>query len=521
MSERPKPPRNSPLQRSTPGDAVETALSAALRMWPDVPKSDADWAHFGARIEARIALTKRAKSLDSISDEQLLGSPLPEAEKASHKSALSGGETGRAISVDRTAAAPHEFVHAPVSEPGPLEGSMGQSTHERDRDRRGFKELAKLAGPTPPLKASSISGIRPTTTEHDSGMVDLAALASANPGAVDRASVTPLASETLFEAEPAAKARASGVAARGPSPAKPGPLVSPSTPRPIVSPPSAPRPIVSAQSAVRRPAPARSSALGVIGAVIGLAAIAAGAFFVVRTVRAPVAGGVARSPVAAEAQAAAVARAPAPTPATDPGVDPLSLPKEMAGTTGARHAAHAWHGHGAQTLVAKADPKEAEEAAPAAKAQPAAKEAPSPPVPPPPNNALFNSMKLAASSAPATPAPEAATPEAAPVPAAATIGASGGQNAGSGSAGAQRPSQGQVTGALRAVLPTASACLGDDDGVSRAHVTFGSDGAVQSVAVSGFAAGKPSEACIKTALAKAHVPPFAEASYGATVTVRP
>ena len=71
------------------------------------------------------------------------------------------------------------------------------------------------------------------------------------------------------------------------------------------------------------------------------------------------------------------------------------------------------------------------------------------------------------------------------------------------------------------MLPAARGCLGDDDGVSRAHVVFGSDGAVQSVSVTGFAAGKPLEACIKTALGKAHVPPFAEATYGATVTVRP
>jgi hypothetical protein len=52
-------------------------------------------------------------------------------------------------------------------------------------------------------------------------------------------------------------------------------------------------------------------------------------------------------------------------------------------------------------------------------------------------------------------------------------------------------------------------------------VVFGSDGAVQSVAVSGWAAGKAAEACIKGALGKARVPAFAEATYGATVTVRP
>jgi hypothetical protein len=283
---------------------------------------------------------------------------------------------------------------------------------------------------------------------------------------------------------------------------------------------------VSAQAAVRgtsAPTRARRSVLPGVSAVVGLAAIAAGAFFVVRTVRttreASAASIAAASPAAnaANANGGAVANAPAPGRPADPGVDPLSLPKETASGS-AHRAAHAWHGHGAQTLVAKADPKEQEEAAPAApKAQAAAKEA-SPPTPPPPaNNALFNSMKLAAASAPSPAAPPPEAAEVAPVPAAANVGPS----AGSGTGAAQHPSQGQVTGALRAVLPAASACLGDDDGVSRAHVVFGSDGNVQSVSISGFSYGKPSEGCIKVALGKAHVPPFAEASYGATVTVRP
>ncbi len=176
------------------------------------------------------------------------------------------------------------------------------------------------------------------------------------------------------------------------------------------------------------------------------------------------------------------------------------------------------HGHGAQSLVAKADPKEESEPAPAAQGGPkeGPKEPPAAPavaaaaVPasPPANNALLDSIKLAST----TPAAPAAAPEGAPVPAAATM-AQGGV--------AQRPSQGQVTGALGAALPDARGCLNEDDGVSRARVVFGSDGAVQSVSITGFAAGKPVEACIKTALGKARVSPFAEATYGATVTVRP
>ena len=49
---------------------------------------------------------------------------------------------------------------------------------------------------------------------------------------------------------------------------------------------------------------------------------------------------------------------------------------------------------------------------------------------------------------------------------------------------------------------------------------FGSSGTVQSVTVTGGAAGKPAEACIKNALMKAKLSPFAEPTYTANITVR-
>ena len=85
----------------------------------------------------------------------------------------------------------------------------------------------------------------------------------------------------------------------------------------------------------------------------------------------------------------------------------------------------------------------------------------------------------------------------------------------------QRPSQGAVTGALGAALPAARACLAADSAVSAATVTFGSTGAVTSVSVTGSAAGKPAEGCIKGALSRAKVPPFAQPAYTAKVNVRP
>ncbi len=423
---------------------------------------------------------------------------------------------------------------------------MGQS-YERDRDRRGFKELAKLAGSSERPKAGSVSGIRRAKAENDSGMVDLHVLASEDPGAVDRASVTPLASDPLFGDDadatnrlpaiattrqgsastaprqgssimppplpPSIPAPASSVAVPVSRASSSGPLVSPSVLRPIVSTtPLAPASAAALLAGTGSKTTPKKSPLARVGALAGLVALAAGAFFVVRSVRAPKVAGTEAVATAVHASegtpgAGAIAQAPTPAPAANPGVDPLSLPKESAaaGVAQGRHVTHAWHGRGAQAL-AKGDSKEDDApAAPVAKAEAAPKEAPAAPAPAG-NNALLNSMKQAATVE--APASAAETP----VAAAAASGPSG---------IAPRPSQGQVTGALGAVLPEARLCLNEDDGVSRAHVVFSSDGTVQSVSLSGFAAGKPVEGCIKTALTKAHVPAFAEATYGATVTVRP
>jgi hypothetical protein len=304
----------------------------------------------------------------------------------------------------------------------------------------------------------------------------------------------------------------------------------------------------------------RALGLGLVAA----AAMAAGVFFFVRgggghdahataasAAAAPQAIAEGHIVGAAPSEGATLANsAPAPTPAADRGVDPMSLPKSGSSSDHqpAPATMRAWHSSHAlaRTGVAKADSDDDDTApsAPASKptsatAKPLVAAASSPPASlppgsPPPANALLSVIKQEADSVPApaaaardeasppaapvqakvaavAPATEGAATALAPVPAAATLA----------SATGQRPSQGQVTGALGAALPDARACLHEDDGVSRAHVVFGSDGNVQSVSVSGFAAGKPQEGCITNALKKATVPPFAEASYGATVTVRP
>jgi hypothetical protein len=84
-----------------------------------------------------------------------------------------------------------------------------------------------------------------------------------------------------------------------------------------------------------------------------------------------------------------------------------------------------------------------------------------------------------------------------------------------------KPSQGAVSGAIGAVMPAARACLEPEDPVSHATIVFRSDGSVKSVSIEGGVAGKPQEACVRAALMKAHVPPFAQSDFMGFATIRP
>jgi hypothetical protein len=81
-----------------------------------------------------------------------------------------------------------------------------------------------------------------------------------------------------------------------------------------------------------------------------------------------------------------------------------------------------------------------------------------------------------------------------------------------------RPSPGAVVGALNGVLPGARACLGEDDPVTLASVTFKNDGAVSRVDISG---DRPTNGCVRASLSKAHIEPFADDTFVTRVTVRP
>jgi hypothetical protein len=514
------------------GDVKETRLDQALRTWPDIRRTNREWAEFAARMPGGASSRHQGWSLDSISDDELLGSPLPQTEEESHKCRHFSGETREAEA-----------------------GIMGQQNIERDR--KTFRDLAQLAS-QPALQRGSISEIRSSqrdvTTGHghakgaDSGLIDFGMLGQPEPGSVDRASVTPLASTDLADAEDAPTRPKISVtppplpASVAPPSSAPGIARAIHTPLAISASQRAPlmQPVLSAQAALlaAEPEPSRGT-MGRVVALLGIAAVAAGAFLVVRTVRAPNAQGP-HIVVSTAAAAPHAAPAPTPTPAADRGIDPMSLPQ--AGALNAQPVViatgghHVHHGHHALAKSAAGAPGTANDdsddsddstasapvaaAAPAPAPKPDATPAAAPPVKAAPTPAWLQGAlgeaitKAAAPAAPAAdPAPAAAAPVPVPVPASAPVAAAGSVP--------QHPSQGAVTSALSGALPSARACLGPDDDVSRVRVVFGSDGAVQSMAVTGFAAGKPQEACIKGALGKAHVPPFAEATYGANVNVRP
>jgi hypothetical protein len=85
----------------------------------------------------------------------------------------------------------------------------------------------------------------------------------------------------------------------------------------------------------------------------------------------------------------------------------------------------------------------------------------------------------------------------------------------------QKPSTGAVNAAIGSVLGGARACVAGHKEPSRATLTFGSDGRVQSVAVSGPAGGTGAEGCIRAALSRARVQAFSRPTFSVGVTVRP
>jgi len=260
---------------------------------------------------------------------------------------------------------------------------------------------------------------------------------------------------------------------------------------------------------------ARASGRGATGwiAVVGVAAAAAAAAVAFVNLRhttqsrpdAPVAMAPANAqslakpqggPLSSPAQLAAAANA-------DRAIDPSKLPRAQP-PAGARNPPAAVAGNAPGRARALGAPPPA---APNASSERATEPAP----PAPGGDKSLEALMQEAAGTPATAAPQPTTAQAA------APGPAGGPAAGS---VPLRPSLGAINGAIGTAMPGARACIDVDAPVSHATITFDSDGTVGNVAITGWAAGKPAEGCIRAALGKARVPPFAQPTYTVPATIR-
>lgn len=487
-------------------------LDRALASWPGAEKSQSDWDDTAAAIVDRIESGDPGKTKTYLPDETIFAAPVGQTMEDGHNSAHASPSL-------------NEDAKKSTRENGPM-----SFTADREGERKSLQDLARLASLTPAAPSTAPKPVARAegAKDEDSGLINLAALSApaVSDSVVGPATPAPgLASSGLFDDEPNSivpgpvSARAAVAAPISAPPASARISAAPISAAPVSAAPVSVAPVSAASAAsvvpmapVSHQAPKKKSggAFIVIGALVGVAALAAGGAFVVRSQLAKPAAVAQTAPKAPEVAATTTAAAPKEdikvaqaesTTPTDNALDPSQLPTPNAAAP---------KGNAIAKGAPIAAPKATTTAEPAAKKGEEKPEAPQmsakdlPQATPGASGGLNDAMRQAAgpTSAGTDNANDKKGPEFAPgsVP--------------------QKPSQGALTGALGAVLPGARACLGPDDPVSRATVVFTSNGSVQSVSVSGGAAGKPSEGCIKGALSKAKLQPFAEATYTTTVTVR-
>jgi len=369
---------------------------------------------------------------------------------------------------------------------------------ETPRDRTALRDVARLAAPAGMTSPAAKREARRATTE-SSGVIDLEALMKSHPNWLDDA-----------------LSRAKG----GPASIPPGSLSALSAPVLLAPPSLAPTSLDDAPVGVPK------NNIALIAATVGaLVLVGAATMFAFKAqTKAPVqvatataaplvpashvedpippppVGEVAAPPVANAAVAAAPAsNAPASGPQDNPTQANASDPAPAAEDTApSRHG----HGHGVHHAALSHSAAASMAEAPAPAPAPAAKPAKA-------TSALDAALRGAAGPVAAAP------PAAAAAPAAAPPAAGGGDRP-------DRPSGSAVTSALTSALPGARGCLASGAAPSHARVTFGSNGGVQSVELTGPAAGdRKATSCLRAAFGHAHVPPFAQSSYSAGVTVRP
>jgi len=470
-----------------------TKLDDMLKQWPMRELSQLEVDESAERVTAALSAGQMPASID----ESILAPPLP-------KTPDEGQTSAPRISSPATAA---------------VENKMSK---DRTRDRTSFQELAKMASTTPPPPTTSSSAAPPPASisgavvrgkeadSSDSGIVDLKMMAAMDPSASQRAQSTPLAASGLFEDESAPPKPAMSAATAQEALSAPPPSAAPA-----VAQASAEVAKPSAKSALASVAPKKAEekkgvggVVIVLGALVAAAAIAAGGFFFIKHQRATHATVAAAPTTTTATTVAATSKTGTPTSPvasiaitdTQEQGNDVALDPSQAGRPSSMQKYHATSKTG-----------------PAGTANNDTAPAPTGTVDP----KLVANIPTGGAGGGSGDLNEA-------MKAAAGGGTGLGTGGGTTSQGPtfaagsvpQRPSQGQVAGAIGSVMPAAKACLNGDEPMSRATVTFQSDGTVKSVNVTGFAAGKPQEACIKTALSKATVSPFAEATYPVPVTIR-
>ncbi len=454
------------------GGKRRVRLDEALSGWPSPQQSALEWDDSAEAVMA--CLGERASGTETggigdVSDEALLAAPLP----ASTEEVQSSAAPGRA------------------SAPARDEASMN-TTSSRQRDRASLKELAKMAETAPPSSQPTARSSRPSypgaSASPASGKLEAREPSSASAPAAEREENSGIINLAALTPDPSASASASADA-------------------PVSGGVAALAPLPSARTAAAPSKdPKRSRGLFVFGSLVAAAAVAAGVFVGVRRPASDLAAPVAAVPPAQTVPGPATAvkpseATPSPVAAADKGVDPSSLPS--VDTSAAAHAAPS-----APKPVVNGVAVAPVPAAPAAAATTNPKliaVVPTSTAAPGSDKSLESLMQQAAgvtsggsTAAPATPDAPQVAPGSVPL----------------------KPSVGAIHGALGAAMPGARACVDPDDAISHAMVTFQSDGSVQNVTVSGGAAGKPAEACIRAALMKARVPPFASPTFSAPATIR-
>jgi hypothetical protein len=431
-------------------------------------------------------------------DEALSGWPAPERTALEWDESAEGvmarlGRSGKSGDAPLAGSVSDEDLFAPPlpAAPEEVQGSAPSmnTTSSRQRDRANLKELAKLA------ETATASGQRvsrpswpgttgtPSSPGSPSGTFEAKAPGSAPPPPV---------------AEREENSGIINLAALTPDPA-----AAEEVPPPVASKAAASATAPAARAAAPKEGKP-SGRLYIFGSVIAAAAVAAGVFVGMRGPASDLSAPVAAVPATVQAAPVAAPKpvaAPAPVAEGDKGVDPSSLPP--VDTSGMPH-------------VTPSAPKAmAAAAAPSLNVGATATNS----APDPKLVAVIPTSTASSSDGKSL---EALMQQAAGVTSGATTAATATPDSPQVAPGSVplRPAIGAIRGALGAALPGAQACLGPDDPISHAMVTFQSDGSVQSVTVSGGAAGKPAEACIRAALMKARVPPFASPIFSAPATIR-